>query len=247
MAQNPLLGMLKPTREQQIADSYINQIEQGDRSALDPLGRFLSAQEAIQADDPMQQRYRKVTDAQTDALVYNEPSVRGMREDQRGFELEKATAPARTQGQYAVEAANTKGQAQFDALQQMLQGGVQPGRSISVSGAGSIRQAAEPRRAQAPASVTNRLLTAQQKVANPGMIRSFFGAGPSKGAQTELQGVLTEISRAEGIPIELLNDAVNVATANPTASPEQLLQQVDGDDLSDQEREWFLTTFARLR
>lgn len=213
-------------------------------SSYDPARdkQLADLQHMQEANDPWAARQ----DARMTALAGQDPEVAAAQEAEQAFELEKATAPARTQGQYAVKAAESKAQAQNDMLMQMLQGGMSPGQRVSVSGVGSTSMAQPPKPPQAPASVTNRLLQAQQ-AAQPSTFRKMFGMGPSQSAQNNLSGIVNEISSAEGIPSGLINDALNAAQQNPEASPEQLLQAVEGDDLTDAEREQFLSIFMRLR
>ena len=243
---NPLMQMLRPSREQELADSYIQQIGRGDRTAIDPFERMLGAQEQAAEQSGFAQRYRDIGAAQTEADIYELPEVEGIREDERAFELEKATAPARTQGQYAVRAAESKAAAQNDALQTMLSGGLQPGQRMSITGVGSVGQSNQPRAPRAPASVTNRLLEAQEAT-RPSGWRRMLGMGAPASTTENLSSVIQEVSTAEGIHPQLIQDAVSAAQANPTATVDQLMSQVDGDDLTPEEREQFLSVFTRLR
>lgn len=110
MAQDPFRTLLGMTPEQRIAESYIEQIGRGDQSAARAFDRYLSGQEMVQAQNPMAQRYRQVGEAQTEGLLYDLPETRRIREAEQTFQLEKATAPARAQGAYALEAARIGGQ-----------------------------------------------------------------------------------------------------------------------------------------
>lgn len=92
---NPLMGMLQKSPEQQIAESYIEQIGRGDRTAIDPLATFLQGQEATA---PLQDRYRGVQQAQTQGLIANLPESRQM----AASSLEAKLAPIRLKGEYDV-------------------------------------------------------------------------------------------------------------------------------------------------
>lgn len=212
----------------------------------EPLQDYLGAEDEAAQDDPWAEHYRNVGGAQSEAAIYNLPEVEEARNDERSFQFEKAVAPARIQGQYAVKAAESKAQAQLDNIQQMGQVGLQPGQRMSISGVGSINAPTQPRRQAAPASVTNRLLDAQ-KQAQPSGWRNMLGMGASDAATSNLTNVIGEISRAEGIPTQMIQDALSVAQSSPAASVEDLFAQVDGDDLSPQEREQFISIFSRLR
>ena len=214
----------------------------------DPFAAMLyhrGEQEAAQ-DDPWAEHYRNVGEAQSEADIYNLPEVEDIRDDERSFQLEKATAPARMQGEYAVQAANAKGAAQYDALQGMLGAGLKPGQSVSVSGVGSMREGAQPRPQRAPASVTNRLLDAQ-KATQPSGIRGFFGVGPSESSTANLSNVVQEVARLEGIHPNLIMDVLTTIQSNPNSAPEDVLRALEGDDLTDGEREQILSIATRLR
>lgn len=130
-----LMGLGSNTANSRTA---IRQTQLADPRTTDSFRRMVNVEdaneEALRGDDP----YDEIGQAQDAETVYNLPETRGMREDQRAYEIERATAPARTQGQYAVQAAGNKAAAQNDALRAMLTSGMQPGQRVSVSGVGSV-------------------------------------------------------------------------------------------------------------
>lgn len=203
-----------------------------------------AAEAANQAADPMSQRYAAISKGQNEAAVENVPEIKKLHDEQLAEEMARITAPARTAGEFAVKAAESKAQAQNDALTQLLSAGVAPGQRVSASGVGSVSQAATPRPAAMPAALTTRFTKAQQ-AARPGM---FFG--PSAAQTNELEQSVQAMGQQEGLHPQLVQDALSVARANPKASAQQLLQaaeQLPGGALDDNERQQFLSVFSRLR
>jgi len=180
---------------------------------------------------------------------FNRPDVTGMRREQEASKLRLAGEPARVAGEANIRSANVAGEAKFQALQELLKAGVQPGQSVSASGVGSVRQAPSPRPtppAQAPASVTSNLLKAQ--AANkPNWFDRLRGRTPE--ASPEVLNAIQEISLAEGVHPDLLKDALSIVASNPGASVDQLLATAEqgGTPLDDNERSQFLRIFGRVR
>lgn len=111
---NPLMGMLQKTPEQQIAESYIEQIGRGDRTAIDPLATFLRGQEETA---PLQDRYQAIQQAQTAGQVANLPESRAA----AASALEQKLAPIRLQGEYGVAKEQAASQGRIGAAQALAQ------------------------------------------------------------------------------------------------------------------------------
>lgn len=228
MARNPLLqlfqprqgaGVLQPSPEQQLSDALIAEIASGDPTAQRRLNTYLDEQ----PEAPFADQYEGMEEAIGASNIYGDPRVRQMREEQQAFELEKATAPARMQGMYGVRAAEAKGQAQYDALQEMLRMGGQPGQRVSVSGVGSISQP-QPSRREAPSTIANRqylqsLRTGKAQAQRPAgeswFERLFSGPTQSELNRQEiarieqlLAGDIAPASDADMAPVE--NDTVTL-------------------------------------
>lgn len=217
MPSNPLMTLLGPLRkapEQEIAESYIDQIGQGDRTAVDPLERFLSAQEETA---PFAQRYRDVEDAQTQGAVYGLPEVKQARED----EFERLLAPERVRGEYGLERERIAGGSRIRAAQE--------------TGAQRTAQQGATRQGQLQRQ-RNQLLQQQatQALKQPGpwWFQRLFGA---RTPEQEAEGILGQ--QQFGEPETETADAGTLAqqlfAENPGASPDQVAayaQQVLGLD-----------------
>jgi hypothetical protein len=161
-------------------------------------GLFLKQLAQDEANDPFtgdaaMDRVHRIETQNDEVSNYLDPRQAAMRDDQLKNEIAVKTAPARVQGQYAVEAAGSKAAAQSEALQAMLSAGGD--RSMSLSGVGSIgAPPREQRPQQIPGAVMNKLTAARmayEKAKNAGGISSLmrmFGNDPAKAAYDQLVG-----------------------------------------------------------
>ena len=109
---------LRPSQEQQIADSYITEAGRGDRTAARRLNEYLDTQTAAQAIDPMAQHYEDVAEAQSQEDIYGRPGQEQQREDA----LTRILAPIRERGRFDVEQQDIQARGQMGAAQATAQG-----------------------------------------------------------------------------------------------------------------------------
>lgn len=110
-------------RRNTIADDAIGRIESGDTSAYGPLDRLLRGEEAAQATDPWAKRYNDVGTAQSQAAIYNEPSVAGQRNDERLFAMQKEALGPTITGATDRDVASINAQGRLDAAMAGAGGG----------------------------------------------------------------------------------------------------------------------------
>lgn len=185
-------------------------------AALLKKGLFLKGLERDMATDPYMGDAAHAQVAQADARnaeldAQMDPREKAIHDQAFAEKYAMATGPAEVAGRYGVEAAREKATAQADAMQSLIGMGGADGRSVSVSGVGSI--GAEPRAPRPPVvpgtvnnaykSATQALQTARQGgVVNT--MRSWLGMQPSGGAAQDAFNV----ARRNKIMYELRDPAL---------------------------------------
>lgn len=93
-----------------------------DPRTSDPFRRMVMGENAdeaaAQAQDPMAQKYRAISEGQASADVANDPRIKAEHDVSMAEKLALATAPARTAGEFNVKAAETAGRARGEAVAQ---------------------------------------------------------------------------------------------------------------------------------
>lgn len=146
---------------------------------------------ATQAQDPMAQKYRAISEGQGAAAVDNVPEIKAMRDQELADKIALATAPARTTGEFNVKAAETAGNARADALQTMLGAGLAPGQRVSAGGV-SMSQPAVPH-AASQSDIADRQYLAGLRAGKQHAPGYSFFSGPN---QKDLDAA--EIAKIEG-------------------------------------------------
>jgi hypothetical protein len=112
-AQSAQILRNAPTLSNQRADveeSSFAAAEQGDSGAMDVLSQFLRGEEEAAKSDPWAQHYRDVGKAQSEATIYNEPSVRQQREEEQQFTFDKEAVAPNINANSARDVENIKQQ-----------------------------------------------------------------------------------------------------------------------------------------
>jgi hypothetical protein len=159
-------------------------------------GLYLRGLERDVQQDPMmgadaQQRVAGI-EKENDAYgSYIDPENTQMRDEEYGRKFDLATAPARITADANVQAAGNKAQAMLEAQQIMRQIALESGRSVSMSGVGSLGAVPRPTRGvQIPAAVMNKYsaakAAAEKQSSGPlAGVMKMFGMG---GGQNEALG-----------------------------------------------------------
>lgn len=86
---------------------------------FDPRGMdsYLQGEARAAESDPFSERYRQIGDAQTEAAVFNEPTVAAARGQQQQDALQRVLAPIHARGQYDLERQALASQGQVQAAQ----------------------------------------------------------------------------------------------------------------------------------
>jgi len=210
-------------------------------AALLKKGLFLKGLERDMATDPYmgddaRDAVARVENRNTELDMQMDPREKAIHDQAFAEKYAMATGPAEVAGRYGVEAAREKASAQADAMQSLIGMGGADGRSVSVSGVGSIgAEPRAPRQPVVPGSVNNAYKSATQalETAKRGgavnTMKSWFGMQPNAGAAQESFNV----ARRNKIMYELrdpaLVDAVEQASQHfqPGMSLEQKLAILD--------------------
>lgn len=158
------------------------------------------AEEEQAADDPIAQRYRDIGQAQNEALVYNMPERRAMREEDLAAQLGLKRAAAEEAGKAQIRSAEIAGPYRVSAAEATAQGKE-----------GVATRGAETQTANRQAIALRQRLAALQKQGRPG----WFGQLTGEGAKydTELDQILQQL----GIGLE---EAVSpTGESEPSAAP----------------------------
>lgn len=168
------------------------------------------------------------------------PDVTRVRNIQKQDALDKLLLPIQERGKYEVEAAKQSqlGTQQRDERLYGQRSALQEDRQAAVV----------PKVPKADAGVTAKLLSAQSKNKG-GFFDQLLGRTPPP--SPDVLAAIREVSLQEGTHPALVNAALTLASQNPGASVEQLLQKAaelpNGANMDEEDRADFLNVFSRLR